>query len=80
MNENEMVDFEFICSLIAFRNSKYKHCLVILLAENIDEANGIALRLGRETFPYKDGWSNHLQAVVELKELRSELPYSKIKS
>lgn len=70
MDENE---FEFIGSLIAFRNSEHGHFPAIILAKNIDEANGIALRFNKETFPYKDGWHSHSQTVTKLEEVRSKL-------
>lgn len=67
------IEQEFTCSLLAFTDAGYKHCPALIIARNIDEASGIAIRLGQKIFPPRDGYHNHSQAVTSSKELKIQL-------
>lgn len=46
---------------------KYSHLATYFSAVNEDEANGKALRLCKEYFPEKDGWTTHKYSVMLIK-------------
>ena len=64
----------FIGSIVAFKNSKFTHCTVLVEATSLEEAIGMTLRVATEThYPTIEGYYNHSITCAELNIAETEL-------